>query len=65
MGTPAENVIATFDQLADPEKLEVAAAILQRTLQVEFPPVSDDELVLSAEETFLDLDRREAEDARS
>ena len=60
MGTPAENLIATFEQLPDTEKQEVASAILRRTLQIKFPPVSDEELVLSAEETFLDLDRREA-----
>jgi hypothetical protein len=65
MGTPAENVIATFDQLPEAEKQEVAAAILRRTLRIDFPPVSDDELILSAEETFLELDRREAEDAHS
>jgi hypothetical protein len=65
MGTPAENVIATFDQLPEAEKQEVAAAILRRTLRIDSPPVSDDELVLSAEETFLELDRREAEDAQS
>jgi len=65
MGTPAENVIATFDQLPEPEKQEVAAAILRRTLHAKFPPLSDDELVLSAEQTFPELDRREAEDARS
>ena len=64
MGTPAENAIATFDQLPDVEKQEVAAAILRRTLKIDFPPVSDEELVLSAEETFLELDRREAEDGR-
>lgn len=65
MGTPAQNVIATFDQLPDTEKQEVAAAILRRTLQVEFPPLSDDELVLSAEQIFSELDRREAQDAQS
>jgi hypothetical protein len=65
MGTPAENVIASFDQLPETEKREVTAAILRRTLQIDFPPISDDELVLRAEETFLQLDRREAEDAES
>ena len=65
METPTENIIATFDQLPDAEKQEVAAAILRLTLRIDFPPVSDDELVLSAEETFLELDRREAEDAQS
>ena len=65
MGTPAENIIAEFNQLPDSEKQEVAAAILRSTLGIEVPRLSDDELVLSAEETFLDLDRREAEDGRS
>ena len=65
MGTPAQNVIDTFDGLPDPEKREVAAAILRRTAEMEFASLSDDELVFSAEETFLKLDRREAEDACS
>ncbi len=52
MRTPAENLIDTFERLPDSEKQEVAAAILRRTLQIEFPPVSHEELVLSAEETF-------------
>lgn len=58
MGTPAENLISTFDQLPDAEKREVAANILRRPLEIEFPPLSDDELVLSAEDTFLELDRK-------
>ena len=64
MGTSAENVIASFDQLSDAEKQEVAVVILRRTLRIDFPPVSDDDLVLSADETFLELDRREAEDSQ-
>jgi len=50
--------------LPELEKKEVAAAILHRTLQLNFPPLSDEELVLSAEEVFLELDRREAADAQ-
>ena len=64
MGTPAENIIAEFNQLPDSEKQEVAAAILRSTLGIEFPRLSDDELVLSAEETFLELDRGEAKDGQ-
>ena len=52
MGTPAQNVIDTFDELPDSEKRDDAAAILRRTLEIEFPPLSDEELVLSAGETF-------------
>jgi len=51
MGTPAQNVIDTFDELPDSEKRDDAAAILRRTLEIEFP-LSDEELVLSAGETF-------------
>lgn len=65
MGTPADLLIATFDQLPDSEQREVAAAILRRTIRVEFPPVSEDELVLAAEDIFLKLDSREIGDAQS
>ena len=65
MTSSARNLISTFDQLPELEKKEVAAAILLRILQLDFPPFSDEELVLSAEEVFLELDRREAADAQS
>jgi hypothetical protein len=64
MGTPAENLIDTLDGLPDSEKHEVAAAILRRTAEITFPSLSDDELVLIANETFLELDRSEAVDVR-
>ena len=65
MTPSAQNLISTFDQLPELEKKEVAAAILYRTLQLDFPPLSDEELVSSAEEVFLELDRREVADAQS
>lgn len=63
MTTSAKSLISTFDQLPELENKEVAAAILRRTLHLDFPPLSDDELVLIAEETFLEIDRGEAADA--
>ena len=65
METPAQHLIATFDQLPDAEKQKVAAAILRRTLNLDLPPLSEEDLVLSAEDLFLELDRREAEDAQA
>ena len=62
MGTHAENLIDTFDGLPDSEKHKVAAAILHS--RGSFPSPSDDELVLLADETFLELDRKDAEDVR-
>ena len=64
MGTPAQNIIDTFDGLPDSEKREVAAAILRRTAAMTFPSLSDDELVLIAEEAFLGLDRGEVRNHR-
>ena len=65
MSTSAQEILESFDQLPDPEKQEVASEILRRTLSFDLPSLSDKELVMSAEELFLELDRREAEDARS
>jgi hypothetical protein len=65
MSASAENLLESFDRLPEIDKQQVASEILRRTLDFEMPVLSDEELVLSAEETFLELDRREAEDAQS
>jgi len=64
MSTEAQNLIESFDRLPDAEKQEVASEILRRTVNFDMPVLSDEELVLSVEELFLELDRREAEDAQ-
>ena len=64
MMTTAENLISIFDTLPEPERREVATVILHRTLDFDLPPLSDDELVLNAEQLFLALDREE-ENAKS
>ena len=61
----AKEIMTTFEQLPANEQREVAALILRRTLEIETPSLSDEELILSAEDIFLELDQREAEDARS
>jgi hypothetical protein len=43
------------------ERVQVAEAILKRTVSLDFSPLTDEELVLNAEELFLELDRQEAE----
>ena len=64
MSMSAQNLIESFDKLPDAEKQKVASEILRRTINFDMPALSDEELVLSAEELFLELDRREAEDAQ-
>ena len=62
MTDSAKSIIDSFDELPDTEKREVAQAILRRTLRFDIPPLTDDDLVMQAEELFLDLDKRESAD---
>jgi len=55
-----QELLNTFDRLTDSERLELVLEILKRTVDLDFPPLSDDDLVLNAEEIFLELDEQEA-----
>lgn len=65
MTQTTQNIISTFDRLPSAEQKEITKIILRRNLEIETPSVSDEELVLNAEELFLELDRSEAIDAES
>jgi hypothetical protein len=54
------DLLQSFDSLSEAEKKEVASEILRRSASLEFLPVSDEELVLNAEQLFLELDRQES-----
>ena len=55
-----QDFLTTFDRLTDSEQLDLASEILKRTAYLDFPSFSDDDLVLNAEEIFLQLDEYEA-----
>lgn len=55
-----QEILRSFDQLPDADKREVAAHILRRTLQWEVSPLTDDDLVQTAEARFVELDQRES-----
>ena len=59
MSTTANEILDSFDHLAEDEKREVASEIIRRTRELELPPLTDDELALNAETLFLELDKRE------
>ncbi|HEY7546587.1 MAG TPA: hypothetical protein VID27_16980 [Blastocatellia bacterium] len=59
MSTSAQNILDSFERLPDSEKLEVASEIIRRTAGLKLPPLSDEELTITAEELFLELDKRE------
>jgi hypothetical protein len=65
MTQSVKNLLDHFDSLPEAEKREALSEILRRIRSIDFEPPSDEELVLSAEETFLELDRREAADERA
>ena len=63
MTTQVQNLLHSFDLLPEGDKRELASEILRRSVTLDSVPLSDEQLASTAEEVFLELDRREAEDA--
>ena len=61
MTTDIKEILNTFDLLPDNDKRDLASEILRRTVHFDFPPLTDEELIQSAEKLFLDLDRKESQ----
>ncbi len=55
-----EELLNTFELLTDSERLYLVLEILKRTVDLEFPPLSDHDLILNAEGIFLELDEEES-----
>ncbi len=62
MNTVSERFLDSFDHLPKAVQWQVASEILRRAVAFDFPPLTDDELVMSAEMLFLSLDARESID---
>lgn len=65
MTLSAQQIIDSFERLPESEKQEVTYEILRRSIYLEIPPLTDEELVAAAEQLFLALDAKEAEDGSS
>ena len=65
MTRSVQELLDRFDRLAEAEKHEAASEILQRVRRLDLDPISDDDLILSAEEMFIELDRREEANERA
>jgi hypothetical protein len=61
MTPTVENLLVSIEQLTDAEKHDLAVEVLRRSDIFGAPELSDEELVLAAEDLFLELDREEAE----
>lgn len=60
MSLSVQNLLKSFDLLAEVEKREIAFEILRRVANFEFPSLTDEELVFTAEAIFLELDNSES-----
>jgi hypothetical protein len=65
MSISSEQLLKEFESLPDSDKHEVASEILRRVLNIDYSPLSDDDLVQNAEGVFLELDQREIRDGHS
>ena len=65
IGTTVEEFLKSFDLLPEDERHRVAKEILLRSLKLDSAPVTDEELVLNAEQVFLELEGRELEHGQS
>ena len=54
-----KHIVDDFANLPDQEKREVLANLLRISHEIQYPAVSDEELVTSAESLFLEYDRKE------
>lgn len=60
MSAAIQELLVSFEQLAEDEKRELASEIIRRVAHFEFPPLADEELTLMAETVFSELDRCES-----
>ena len=59
MTRAAKQVIESFEALPETEKHSVVVEILRRATTENYPALEDEDLVLAADQVFLELDRRE------
>ncbi len=63
MTSAVRNLLQAYDSLPEPDKRELVAEILRRSVKVDFAPLSEEDLLQTANDLFLELDQREAGDA--
>ena len=63
MAAEVQDILRSFELLPEGDKVELAAEIIRRSVNLDVPPLSDEQLISAAEDLFLELDRSEAEDA--
>jgi hypothetical protein len=59
MSPAVQDLIRSFEALAEPERDEALTVLLQWSGGADHPPLSDRDLTAAADVVFLELDRRE------
>jgi hypothetical protein len=59
MTAQVQEMLQSFDRLPENEKRELVAELLRRSVTLDAPPLTDEQLLHAAEEVFLQLDRDE------
>ena len=62
MTAQAKHIIEEFQALPDQAKREVLAELIRTSRSIEYPQLSEDELLSAADEVFLEYDRREVKE---
>ena len=60
MSTEALQLLGSFEALSEADQIAFTAEILKRSAEWDYASPDDADLVALADETFLELDRREA-----
>ncbi len=60
MTESVQQLLKSFEQLPEAEKRELASEIIRRSLTLGLPELSDEALLLAADQIFLGLDREES-----
>ncbi len=61
MSTAARQLIESFEALPESDQREVLVELLRHTFESSYSALSDEELLLAANQVFQELDQREAQ----
>jgi hypothetical protein len=60
MTAAGKHIVDHFESLPDAEKREVLAILLRISSSIQYPEISDEELLASANTVFLEYDQQES-----
>ncbi|MGD0901291.1 MAG: hypothetical protein ABR915_25970 [Thermoguttaceae bacterium] len=63
MTAQVQEILQSFDHLPEDDKRELVSELLRRSAMLGDPPLTNEQLVRTAEDLFVPLDRNEAGDA--